>query len=390
MKIGIDASRYKHTEATGVEWYSWHIINGLIKKIFDKKKGPEVENPDEGQSPGQRDELVLYSREKLETEVSTADDLQGPVTNKILPGRRLWTLKTLSGEMRKSPPDVLFVPSHILPLSLPKKSVITIHDVAFRHLPKSYSFSQYHYLNWSTKFAVKKAAKIIVPSEATKEDLIRFFQCDPDKAVVIPHGFSAPPPIDEDKIISESPIFKYFGISKSSPYVLFVGRLESKKNLSRLVEAFAKFSEKHQDYRLILAGKRGVGFEQILKTVNGLDMTHKVIMPGYITEEEKAVLYKNAGIFAFPSLYEGFGLPLLEAFHYGKPVLCSNVSALPEVGGEAVHYVDPLKIEEIAEGLMKLAESHEYADDLVARGSERLKMFSWEEAAKKTLWTIKK
>lgn len=362
MKIGIDASRYKHKEATGVEWYSRHIINGLLKEIS---------------ASGGGDEVILYSREKL--------DLSG---NKVLSGQRFWTLGSLSKEMSKNPPDVLFVPSHVLPLNLPKRSVITIHDVAFKHLKKSYSFSQYHYLNWSTKFAVRKATKIIVPSEATKQDLIKFFQCPHEKIVVIPHGFEAPADVDDEAIMKDSVVFKYFGITKVVPYILSVGRLESKKNLVRLIEAFKKFSESQPDYRLILAGKRGVGFEQILKTVNKSELMHKVIMPGYITEEEKAVLYKHAKIFAFPSLYEGFGLPILESFYYKKPVLCSNVSALPEVGGDAVHYVDPNNVEGMAEGLEKLATDRDYAQTLIAKGMERLKMFSWENSAKKTLWTI--
>ncbi len=372
MKIGIDASRYKHKEATGVEWYSWHIINGLLKEI-SAAHGGDVET-------------ILYSRGKLDL----VDEFKNSAKfqNKVLSGQRFWTLGSLSKEMSKNPPDVLFVPSHVLPLNLPKRSVITIHDVAFKHLKNSYSFSQYHYLNWSTKFAVKKATKIIVPSEATKEDLIKFFQCPIEKIVVIPHGFEAPAAVDDETIMKDSVVFKYFGITKSMPYVLFVGRLESKKNLVRLVEAFKKFSESQPDYRLILAGKRGVGFEQILKTVNKLELMHKVIMPGYITEEEKAALYKNAKIFAFPSLYEGFGLPILESFYYQKPVLCSNVSALPEVGGDGAHYVDPNNVEEMALGLEKLATDQIYTQTLIAKGLERLKMFSWENSAKKTLWTI--
>ncbi|MEK7085582.1 MAG: glycosyltransferase family 1 protein, partial [Patescibacteria group bacterium] len=345
-----------------VEWYSRHLINCLLKEIS---------------ASGSEDEVILYSREKL--------DLSG---NKVLSGQRFWTLGSLSKEMSKNPPDVLFVPSHVLPLNLPKRSVITIHDVAFKHLKNSYSFSQYHYLNWSTKFAVKKATKIIVPSEATKEDLIKFFQCPVEKIVVIPHGFEAPAEVDDETVLKDSVVFKYFGITKVVPYILFVGRLESKKNLVRLVEAFKKFAESQPDYRLILAGKRGVGFEQILKTVNKLELMHKVIMPGYITEEEKAALYKHAKIFAFPSLYEGFGLPVLESFYYQKPVLCSNVSALTEVGGDAVHYVDPHNIEEMAEGLKKITTDQAYAQTLIAKGLKRLKMFSWENSAKKTLWTI--
>lgn len=366
MKIGIDASRYKHAEATGVEWYSWHIINGLIEEIADSKD----------------DELILYSKGPLKITKKN-------VVNRVLPAKRFWTLRCLSKEMWMHPPDVLFVPSHTLPLNVPKKSIITIHDVAFKHLKNVYSFSEYHHLDWSTKMAVKHGTKIIVPSEATKNDLVKFFACDPKKVVVIPHGFEKPKDVNVDEVMSSSILFNYFGITKSSKYILFVGRLENKKNLVKLVEAFAEFAEKNPDYQLILAGKRGLGFDKIVKIVNKLSLAHKVIMPGYITEEEKAVFYKNCSFFVFPSLYEGFGLPLLEAFYYGKAVLCSNNSSLPEVGGNAAHYVDPQSVEEIAKGMGKLANDKEYADDLIKKGHERLKMFSWKEAVKKTLWTIR-
>lgn len=359
MKIGIDASRYKFGQATGVEWYSWHIINSLLKEILKE------------------DEFVLYSREILDCKVK----------NKVIPRTRLWTLWGLSKEIWKNPPDVLFVPSHTLPLKLPKRSVVTIHDVAFRYLRKAYSFFQYHYLNWSTKYAVKHATKIIVPSEATKKDLISFYNCPAEKIEVVPHGFEIPGALHED-VFENSTVFKYFKITRETKYILFVGRLESKKNLVRLVEAFSKFIKKNEDYKLILAGKRGVGFNEILKIVDKLELMHKVIMPGYITEHEKAALYKYCQIFAFPSLYEGFGLPILEAFYYEKPVVCSNVSSIPEVGGDAVKYVDPYDSDSIAEGLASLGEGGDYVEELIKKGKTRLSEFSWEKAAKKTLKII--
>lgn len=370
MKIGIDASRYKHGEATGVEWYSWHIINGLIREL-------ELGHAD--------DELILYSREPVEVEKKA--------NNRVLAGKRFWTLNALSKEMKKNPPDVLFVPSHTLPLSLPKRSVITIHDTAFRHLKSAYSFSQYHYLNWSTNYAVKHANKIIVPSMATSIDLQHFYKCPDEKIEVIHHGFEEPSSDFVDKAehyaFENSEVFKYFGITKSLPYVLFVGRLESKKNLVRLVEAFSKFAEKFPNYKLILAGKRGVGFEKILKKVDELELMHKVIMPGYITEEEKSALYKNCKIFAFPSLYEGFGLPILEAFYYEKPVICSNVSCMPEIAGKAAHFINPYDSEKIEQALEILAGDEKYATELTQLGKERLKLFSWATSAKETLKVIK-
>lgn len=367
MKIGIDASRYMDANATGVEWYSWHIINALIEQLSSTKS---------------RDEIVLYSRNFLDLKFKKTNGVK--ISNKVIFTKRLWTLIGLSREIKKISPDVLFVPSHTLPFCLPKRSVITIHDVAFKYLRKSYSFFQYHYLNWSTKRATKKATKIIVPSQATADDLIDFYDCPKDKIVVIPHGFAPPSPVHDD-VFKNSLIFKYFGITKTVPYILFVGRLESKKNLSRLVEAFGEFSKKYPKYKLILAGKRGVGFREILSTVNKLKLIHKIIMPGYITEHEKTALYKYCKFFAFPSLYEGFGLPILEAFYYEKPVLCSNVSCLPEVAGNGAEYIDPYNTKSITDGLMDLAENGSNVQELVKNSRERLKIFSWETAAKKTL-----
>ncbi|MFH1284005.1 MAG: glycosyltransferase family 1 protein [Candidatus Peregrinibacteria bacterium] len=369
MIIGIDASRYAHKEATGVEWYSFNIINHLLELVSKNKE----------------DSVVLYSREHLK--IKHKDGIEV----KFLPARRLWTIWKLSREMKKNPPDVLFVPSHVLPLRLPKKSVITIHDVAFRHLKKSYSYFQYKYLDWSTKFAVKHAGKIVVPSKATKRDLKKFYDCPEEKIVVIPHGFSPPEITDAEieRAFENSHIFKYFEIIKSSKYFFFIGRLENKKNLVRLVEAFKDFSKKYPEYRLILAGKRGVGFEQLLKVVKHLDLMDKVIMPGYVTEAEKAALYAHCKGFLFPSLYEGFGLPIFEAFYYKKPVLTSHVSCLPEVAGDAAYYVDPYDVEAISLGIERIVADDEYVENLVKLGQERLKLFSWKDAAKKTLWTIK-
>lgn len=368
MNIGIDASRYADSEATGVEWYSHYIINGLMERLSDSKDH----------------KLFLYSRDKLKAKKG--------VKNVVLPGKRLWTLRTLSREIKKNPPDVLFVPSHVLPLTLPDKSYIMIHDVAFKYLRKSYSFLQYHYLDWATKAAVERATKIIVPSEATGDDLVKFYKCPKEKIEVVYHGFESPNVSQAavDRVFKESEIFQYFGIKKSSPYILFVGRLESKKNLIRLIEAFDRFRETHPDYRLILAGKRGVGFEKLVKVVSHLQLANHVVMPGYITEEEKAALYKHCKVFAFPSLYEGFGFPVLEAFYHGAPVLTSHVSCLTEVAGDAAYYVDPYDREVITAGLERIVNDKNYSEKLVRLGKKRLKLFTWEKAVNRTLKIITK
>lgn len=370
MKIGIDASRYTTETATGVEWYSYHIINGLISESL------KHENT----------EITLYSPR----EINIPKEFEHPrkVIKKILPFKRFWTLIKLSLEMRKNPPDVLFIPSHVLPLIRPDYSVITIHDVAFKYLKKSYSSHQYLYLDWSTKYAVKKAGKIIVPSQATKEDLIKLYNCPPDKIEVVYHGYKLPKKIDINDV-PES--LKLFGFGKDQfPYIFFVGRLESKKNLGNLIEAFKIFTETKPEFRLVLAGKRGIGFEEIFKKVKKLNLEEKVIMPGYIEEIEKTYLYENCSLFAFPSLYEGFGFPILEAFSFNKPVLTSHVSCLPEVAGEAACYVDPFDPEDIARGLEKIISDKDYSKKLIDGGKERLNHFSWEKSVKQTFDVLTK
>ncbi|MBU1151629.1 glycosyltransferase family 4 protein, partial [Patescibacteria group bacterium] len=264
-----------------------------------------------------------------------------------------------------------------------KRSVITIHDVAFKHMRSVYSLKQYLYLNWSTKYAVRHASKIIVPSEATREDLVNLFNCPEEKIVVIPHGFSKP---HVERIsFDDCEIFKHYDLDENSKYFFFVGRLESKKNLERLVEAFADFAREHEDYKLVLAGMRGVGFKKIWKRVTDNGLRDKVIMPGYVTSEEKDLLFRHCAGFVFPSLYEGFGFPVLDAFYYGKPVISADTSSLTEVCGKAALLVNPLKSEEIYVAMKRIVEEEGFSELLVTKGLEQLEKFSWEESIKKTL-----
>lgn len=360
MKIAIDASRYSHAEATGVENYSYHLIKEMV--ALNKKKG----------------EIVLYSPNRK--------NIDG-VKQRIVPGKRLWTLVHLSAAISKDKPDLLFVPSHTLPLKLAKKNVITIHDVAFKYLRSAYSWREYLYLDWSSKRAVKKATKIIAPSQATADDLVKFYKCPKEKIEIIHHGFESSHinKPDADHAMKNSDAFKYFGISPKMKYLLFVGRLESKKNLIHLIAAFAKFRKVHPEYFLVLAGKRGQGFKEILAAVDEHEIMRHVIMPGYVSEAEKTALYQHCEIFVFPSLYEGFGLPILESFYFKKPVLTSHVSCIPEIAGDAALYVDPYDIQDIANGIEKLVTDEKYAQSLVENGQARLKNFSWKSTAQKTL-----
>lgn len=364
MIIGIDASRYGHSSGTGVELYSVKIIQGIIEhfKHQDDHK------------------IVLYTPKKLPLYKTKT------IRHRVIPCRRLWTKIRLSAEMLLRKPDVLFVPSHVLPHFAPKKSIITIHDTAFMHLKKAYSPFQYWYLKKTTGYAVQKASKIIVPSEATKKDLNRFFNCPNAKICVIPHGSDfAPKNLTRD---IESDVLERMNLKRKDNYFLFIGRLEEKKNLSRLIKAFMLFSEKFSNYQLVLAGKRGTGFKDIFKTAVELEAFQKVHMPGYITENEKHVLLKYCTAFVFPSLYEGFGFPVLEAFAYKKPLITSKAASIPEIAGEAAIYVNPHDVNSIREGLESLLKNPQIKELTIEKQQDRLDNFSWKKSIEKTIEVI--
>jgi len=364
MILGIDASRYGHEQATGVEWYSWHLLNELIP-LLGRDHNTEVR---------------LYSPRDFKPRV----ELPFNVKKRIIPLRRFWTFVRLTLELALHPVNILFVPSHTLPFVFPKKSIITIHDVAFRRFKNLYSRKHYWVLNHSTKKAVKRGWKIIVPSVATKKDLVSLFGCKPGKIVVIPHGAPEVPKLLHFSGEEKKKMLGQFGLKDGDLFALFIGRLETKKNLSRLIEGFSRFLKEFPDWKLVLAGKRGMGFDEIWKTVVSLGLQDSVLMPGYVTEHEKDFLYDRCRIVAFPSMYEGFGLPILEAFAHRRPLVASNVSSLPEVAKNAAYMVDPEKPEEIGVGLKRLASDGMLVSQLITRGEQQLKRFDWEKAAKQT------
>lgn len=365
MRIAIDASKYADKQATGVELYCTQIIDVILEEA--------------AATLAKNDSVELFCRRRLQFDggvLAAVRRLGKRLKQKVIRRRRLWTLIGLSRGMKKSRPDVLFVPGHVLPFFCPKHTVTTIHDVAFRRMSEVYTWSQYFYLNWSTKRAVRKASCIVVPSQATRKDLIEIFRCDPEKIRVIAHGFSKRAFL-ADKVNKKLPY-----LADGRPFLLFIGRLESKKNLERLVAAFAEFAQSHPEYKLILAGQRGVGFKQVWKLVQSLRLEQDVIMPGYVTEDEKATLLKKARAFCFPSLYEGFGFPILEAFACDLPVMTAKFSSMPEVGGEAVAYCDPFDYHDMAMTMEQLACNESYRQDLIKAGRERLGKFSWKKAGK--------
>lgn len=279
--------------------------------------------------------------------------------------------------------DVLFAPNFVPPPTRTRRLVVTVHDLAFRRYPDT---APHATLRWLSRFedALERAVRVIAVSESTREDLLELYGVDPDRVSVVPHGVDRevfrPPSAEEVARVRAR-----YGIDGT--YLVFVGGLEPRKNLPRLVRAFARLPG---GPRLVVVGSwvpwNPEGVDQLRPVVEGLpaEARRRIHFTGYVDEGDKVALLGGAAGLALPSRYEGFGLPVLEAMAVGTPVLTSNVSALPEVAGEAALYVDPEDEEQIADGMRRLLEDDGLRDSLREKGLERAGRFTWEETARRT------
>jgi len=268
------------------------------------------------------------------------------------------------------------------------KMTVTIHDLAFMKYPehRGKKLSNYYYKR--TKQAITKTKKIIVPSLSTKKDLIEYFKISPSKAVVIPEGVDKifRPIRNKDEV--KQHLRKY---NIKPDFILSVCTLEPRKNLPRLVQAYALLPHQlQQKYQLVLVGGKGWNNQELVKIIHDLNLKEKVALPGYVAEEDLPYFYNQAKVFVYPSLYEGFGLPVLEALSCGAPVITSNVSSMPEVAGKAAILINPYKEEEIASALRKVLTSEKLRETLSHKGIVQAKKFSWRRTAEATLKVFQK
>lgn len=356
MFIGINASAALKPQPTGVEEYTYQLLKHLSKLDVGKHQ------------------VVLYvNGGNLESCSFKIKKLTSPF---------MWTQVRLGLEMLIHKPDVLFIPVHVLPLIHPSKSVVTIHGLEYEYFPEAYPFTHLRYLRWSTRYALKHASKIIAVSNNTKKDLVGLYGGDPKKIEVVHLGISRMQNA-RCKMQNYNSKFKING-----EYILYMGRLAKIKNIDGLVRAFDILKKKYKiPHRLILAGPSGYRFKDIKSTIHTLKSAKDIIQTGYVTKEEKWRLLRDANVFAFPSLYEGFGMPVLEAQSMGVPVVTSNTSSLPEVVAESALKINPLNTEGIAESIYKLINDGELCKSLISRGYENIKRFSWEKCARET-WQI--
>jgi glycosyltransferase involved in cell wall biosynthesis len=391
MIIGFDGSRAFVKNKTGTENYSYQLLKHLSK--IDKENT-----------------YFVYLRQG-----SGVRSRDFPPNFRLIEINflRLWTQAGLSLQTFQDKLDLLFVPAHTTPLIRRPglKTVMVVHDLGAEYLPGTHQLKQRLYLKVMTKYQLKTATKIIAVSESTKKDLINKVGIRSENIKVIYEGLDSNQYVSPKSDILTDILNKY--VLKKGKYFLFVGTIQPRKNLGRLIEAYGKFlslsrPETGDDLRftkndsreknhksliishesqpkLVLAGSKGWLSDEIYDLPKNHGIEDKVKFLGHVPDEDMAGLYSGALAFVFPSLFEGFGLPILEAMACGVPVITSNTSSMPEVAGNAALLIDPESVEDIKNSMKKIAENSAFREDLIKKGLKQVQKFSWEKCAAETL-----
>lgn len=368
--IGIDARMFGTAEAVGIGQYTEELVRHLLKHDASDVYSVFV-------SPKAWSGFPIYA--------PNLNKIKTAYTHYSWPEQFLypWVL-------RRAKLDIIHYTNFNSPIfwrDIP--SVVTIHDLTL------WWFSGRTQKRWWQKLAYRTAIRIachnakaiIAITETTKQDIVRLLRIDPQKITVIYESVADRyKPINNINKIEE--LKRKFNISK--PFLLYVGQWRQHKNIVRLIRAFYLLKRRYKlDYQLVLAGKIDQKAPEVLATIRQLGLKTDVILTGYIPDDDLPYLYNGAEVFVFPSLYEGFGLPPLEAMACGTPVVASNTSCMPEVLGNAVEYFDPLSVEAIAKAMVKVAMNYSLRKELKACGLRQVKKYSFDQMAKQTLEVYK-
>lgn len=297
--------------------------------------------------------------------------------------RRLaWEQTVLPREIKRHHIDVLHSPHYTMPFQPGCKSIVTFCDMIFVLFPHMHNHVRRIFFQRMMRRSAERADMLIAISESTRGDVLRYKHLPPERVISIP--------------LAASDAFRRMPASESQVacarynltpgrFILYVGVLEPRKNVPLLMEAYARIAAEYPDVPLVIAGKKGWMYEEIFRQVTLLGITERVRFLGYVPEDDLIGLYNAARVFVYPSRYEGFGLPVLEAMQCGVPVITCNVSSLPEVAGDAALLVEPDDVVGLADSLGRVMDNDSLAHNLSARGIERARQFSWQRCAHETL-----
>lgn len=366
MRIGIDCRTILHSkkEGAGVEHYCYFLVKNLLEL-------------------DQKNEYVLFFdssfKQTKEFEKKNVKIRYFPFSQykKFLPF--VYSHLLVSAFLDREKLDLFHSPTPTIPLSYSGRALVTVHDLAIYHNPEWFPSGQAFNTKIVIPQALKKAERIIAVSQTTKWDIIKIFEIHHEKIGVIYEG------VEKEEVDKEErkKIREKYNLKKN--FILFIGTLEPRKNIVNLIEAFLqliKDKELKEKIELVLVGKKGWKYKEIFEK---LKEAENIKYLGYLSSQEKFALLKEAEIFVFPCLYEGFGLPILEAMSLGIPVITSNLSSMPEVGGKAAIYIDPKDTNEITEALRKILQDEFLRERLKEEGMIRAAKFSWKKCAQETI-----
>lgn len=365
-KIGIIAAALTDKK-TGVGGYLWNILGYIIRSNKNNTYYLDIVDKCDYSSPN----LVIEEGTKI-----------------VLFGREYFLINlflaiTYPLRLKKGKYDLVFNPSSVstfLKFSIP--NVVIAFDLTPILFPKTHTNKTYFVHKLFLPRTLKNADKIIAISQSTKNDLIKHLNIPKEKIRVIYLATN-----ENYKLLSKEEIDKIRVKYKiNHPFILYVGTLEPRKNIVRLIEAFYKARNNGGiNHKLVLTGRKGWKYKNIFNKIDELNLNKDVIFTGYIPDEDLPALYNAADLFVYPSIYEGFGLPPLEAMACGTPVITSNVSSLPEVVGDAGIMVDPYNMDELSNKITEVLSNNKLKEELSQKGLERAKLFSWEKCARETL-----
>jgi glycosyltransferase involved in cell wall biosynthesis len=280
---------------------------------------------------------------------------------------------------QKNKIDILFSPKNVIPFFSRSKNIVTIHDLAY-FMPESNAYLPHDaiYMKSMIKNSCKRADVIIADSRNTKKDIVRFTGTDADKIKVVHLGVNGNFKVIKEKKLLDKVRSEY---QLSDRFILFTGGITPRKNLLKLIQAFNEISDEIP-HELVLTGSRGWNNKKELELI---EQNNKIKRLGFLPDEDMPVLYNLADAFVYPSLYEGFGLPILESMACGCPVISSDSSSLPEVVGDAGLMVDPYDVDALAKAIVEVLTNDRCREELVQKGLDRVKQFTWENSIKNTL-----
>jgi glycosyltransferase involved in cell wall biosynthesis len=364
VTIYIDVSSAVHGKA-GLGRYADSLARALLRRDSGRyalfyNRGPNTWPPEGLEWVPSRSVRANYKPWRMAVWLS---HLAGLSFDRLLPGAELFHAT-----------EHLLLPLRNVP------SVLTVHDMIFKLFPEHQKRLNFWYLNAAMPLYCRRAAAIITVSQWSKQDIVQHYRVDPAKVTVIHEAASPEFTLVPDRLVQDAR--SHYGLPDR--FLIHVGTIEPRKNLSRLIQALARLRAEGLAIPLVAVGSRGWLYEDFFRKLDELQMRDMVHFPGYVPARDLPLVYNAASVAILPSVYEGFGLPLLEAMACGAPILSSNTSSLTEVGGDAAHYFDPYDLDGLCDAIRTVWRDPALQGEMRRRGLKQAARFSWDRAAAET------